>query len=617
MMKRLFVPFVSCVLLLSCGSGNDEYRLEPGMEDYTAEIRRILSSCGDEDVTISFAPGIYDFYPEDADSMYMTVSNNDNGVKKVIFNLAGKKNITVAGEDSELMFHGAVVPFYVEDCSDVRLKGLTVDYDVPFLLEGEVMAVDETGRSIDLKVTSGVKCRIADGKLLFSGYDWELGLGNNIVFDPATMSPYWNTARFLHRYWEKALEAEELGDSLYRLSGFNSRELPPVGSVYVDKGPNGQNRLYPCIVVKKSRNISLGNMAVHCAGAMALVCENTENVDMDSFDVCLREGSGRFITSSADATHFVNCTGKISFDGCLFENMLDDATNVHGVYMPVDSISGQNVLYAGYGHCQQAGFRFAEPGDTLTLTDRKSLMPVMTFVAEDVRYEGEKMVVIKADRELLMADGGTYAVENSGKCPAVEMRNCIVRNNRARSILLTTSRPVLVEDNYFESMMAGILISGDANKWFESGAVSDVVIRRNEFVNMGKGGENPQSVLQVSPEIPVESRDAGRPYHGRILFEDNLVRTFDSQVIYVLSAGDVTIRNNRFVCTDDYEQIFPGLSYIDMQHCGNVDICGNSCSGPEDIIVSVHNCLDVRFEAGQSGFPDTLSDAPNTFFYQQ
>ena len=134
---------------------------------------------------------------------------------------------------------------------------------------------------------------------------------------------------------------------------------------------------------------------------------------------------------------------------------------------------------------------------------------------------------------------------------------------------------------------------------------------------MGKGGENPQSVLQVSPEIPVESRDAGRPYHGRILFEDNLVRTFDSQVIYVLSAGDVTIRNNRFVCTDDYEQIFPGLSYIDMQHCGNVDSCGNSCSGPEDIIVSVHNCLDVRFEAGQSGFPDTLSDAPNTFFYQQ
>lgn len=63
---------------------------------------------------------------------------------------------------------------------------------------------------------------------------------------------------------------------------------------------------------------------------------------------------------------------------------------------------------------------------------------------------------------------------------------------------------------------------------------------------MGTGGENPQSVLQISPEIPTSGRGGDFHYHGRIVFEQNTVRTFDSQVIYALSADRLEIRDNRF-----------------------------------------------------------------------
>lgn len=65
------------------------------------------------------------------------------------------------------------------------------------------------------------------------------------------------------------------------------------------------------------------------------------------------------------------------------------------------------------------------------------------------------------------------------------MKNNTIRDNRARSVLVTTKGKVLIEGNYFSSQMHGILIEGDNHKWYESGAVQDVTIRNNMFENIG------------------------------------------------------------------------------------------------------------------------------------
>ena len=137
------------------------------------------------------------------------------------------------------------------------------------------------------------------------------------------------------------------------------------------------------------------------------------------------------------------------------------------------------------------------------------------------------------------------------------IRNCTVRYNRARSLLLSTPGDVLVENCDFSSMMAGIRICGDANYWYESGNTRNIVIRDNTFTDGGLGGGHPQAILQIDPIIPQESRGNDFFYHGNVVFSGNTVRTFDTQVIYGLSVENLEISDNVFIDSRTHEPIFP------------------------------------------------------------
>ena len=108
-----------------CGCTRDrivEISADPSVSDYTPIVREILEKHPEGRVTLRFQPGTFDFYPEEACGRYLAVSNNDNGMKTVIFNLDGMKNVSVEGCASDFIFHGAVIPFAVTDCRNVRFQ---------------------------------------------------------------------------------------------------------------------------------------------------------------------------------------------------------------------------------------------------------------------------------------------------------------------------------------------------------------------------------------------------------------------------------------------------------------------------------------------------------------
>ncbi len=614
-MKKLLLLSLVCGIAMYAYSQGQIIKVPiTGITDHTEYIRKKLNENRAKNITLEFEKGVYHFYPERASGKYICISNNDNGYKRIAFDLSDMSHVFIKGNNTEFMFHGSIVPFYIQNSKNISISGINMDYDYSFIFEGEVIANNSIERSADIKISDKVKYNIKGTRFFFEGYDWEMPLGENIVFDKKTNAPYYYTNKYNHHNWKDELKARNLGNRVVRFSGFMD-EVPPVGSIYTDKGPHGENRRYPGIIIHRSSGIRLENMNIYMSGAMALIGENSENISMNHFNVRLREGSGLFISASADATHFVNCKGTIYFDKCLFENMLDDATNVHGTYMKVKDVK-RNCISVQFGHYQQEGFDFAKQGDTLRMVDRGNLLERCTFVVKDIEWVNKNYGIIHSSTELPAIDENTLlAVENISNMPSLVMRNCTVRNNRARSILISTSKPVLVENNYFDSMMAGILIAGDANKWFESGNVSEVIIRNNTFVNMGKGGNAPQSVLQISPEIPKDKRKGGF-FHGKIVFENNTIQTFDNQVIYALSVKELIIRNNKFVQTKDYTPIYKGLSYIDIQNCKDVDIYGNTYEGEGIREVSATQCLHIKLK-NQKGFREAVVEKPNTFFYQQ
>ena len=585
-----------------------------GNIDYTPQVFETIEKYKSGNLLLEFEDGIYHFYPESAQGLYLRVSNNDNSYKRVIFNLDNMRNVVIKGNNTEFVFHGTIVPFYIHNSQNITISGVSFDYDYSFVFEGEVIANNPTEKSADLKINDEVKYIINGKRFFFQGYNWTMPLGENIVFDKNTKAPYYYTSKYDQNNYKRELSAKDLGNRVVRFSGFTN-EVPPVGSIYTDKGPHGQNRLYPGIILHTSSDILLENINIYMSGAMALIGENSTNINMQNFNVKLREKSGRYISSSADATHFVNCSGQISFENCSFENMLDDATNVHGTYMEVKEIK-DNFIKVQFGHFQQEGFQFAQKGDSLKLIDRGSLLSLYSFKVKDIKWINDNFGVIYSEASFPKIEEEKFiAVENLSQTASVVMKNCSVRNNRARSILISTSKPVLIENNYFNSMMAGILIAGDANKWFESGNVNDVIIRGNTFVNIGIGGYNPQSVLQISPEISTDKRNEGY-YHGKIIFENNTVKTFDSQVIYALSVRNLIIRNNTFIQTKDYDPIFNNLPLIDIQNCKFVNVEGNTYQGDKIAEVSSHKTEKINVSR-QKGFSKSVFEKPNKFFYQQ
>lgn len=612
-MRNLF-PILVTLLFVSCAGQNaGTVVIQPCEGDCTPLVRRIIASHPEGNLTMEFQPGRYDFYPEEASEEYLSISNNDNGLKRIIFNFHGMKNVCVKGGGAEFVFHGAEIPFAVTQCSGVSFEDFSIDYEDHFTLEGEVVANDRTARSFTLRLLPDEKYKIVDGEFRFCGYNWDSALGENIVFDKNTRSPYYFTAAYEH-WTEHRFNAEEVAPGVVRFSNLYSREVPPVGSIWVDKGRHSLNRYCPAFALTDSKDLSLKNIHVYHSGAMALIAQCCENIALDGYSTAQHTDSPRMITASADATHFVDCKGTIIMENCDFESMLDDATNIHQTYMLVQKVLSGNRLAASFGHFQQEGNRFADSGDTLRFVDKTSLRPIGTARLVSINRVNENWYEMEVASDLPeMPDPKQYAVENISRGTSeVVIRDCSVKHNRARSLLLSTPGNVLVENCEFASMMAGIRICGDANYWFEAGQTQNIVIRGNHFQDLGIGGHSPQAVLQIDPIIPKDARSNDYYYHENIVFENNTVDIFDSQIIYAIGVADLSIKGNVFRDSHNFEPIFPNLSAIDLQYCGKVDISGNDFSSwKKDATVSIHSCSGMSID---TTLP--VVDNPNPYFFE-
>lgn len=586
---------------------------ESGITDYTDIVRQHIETCPKGNIQMEFAPGIYHFYPEKAIGKYLAVSNNDNGYKRIAFDFDNMSGISILGDNTTFIFHGRLVPFCFRSCKQVEVAGISIDYDYPFVFEGKVMESDKTNNSFTLKVHPDNPYQIIGKRFFFKGYDWKSPLGENIVFSALTHRPVYHTSLYEHANTVRELEAEELSPGIVRFTGVVSADVPPVGSIYTDKGPHGENRQIPGIIVQDCAGVKINNVTIYRSGAMAFIAERSRDLSLHSYNVCLHEDSDRMISASADATHFVGCRGHISLENCRFESMLDDGTNIHGVYMKVVNLIDSHTIGVQFGHFQQEGYDFGAVGDSIAFIDRSGLNLLAVGCISAIQKTNENYYQIKTNVNVSSFDTGNLSIVNLSDNPEVHVNKCSVRYNRARSLLISTLAPVIIENSYFSSMMAGIRICGDANYWFESGPVGYVIIRNNTFDDLGIGGHSPQAILQIDPVIPLEARDKAL-YHGTIDFENNVIRTFDAQIIYALSVNNLIIRNNKFIQTKQYQPLFSDLSIIDVQNCGNLLIENNDYSlWKDNSTISIKKCKSPVVR-GEKLLPVVVN--PNRYFYQ-
>ena len=356
-----------------------------GIEDATLIVVEALEKCKEKGYKgIRFPKGAFHFYPTYVPDFYTAITNNDNGLKRTRFPIFNFNNFHIDGGGSEFIFHGKMLPFIIEESTNIRVSDFSIDWEVPFFAQGTIVANNPSAMTFDVQMETPYL--VEDNRIYLtieredSPYEQHFGhryakqekyhqrLGQNIIWDRTTKAPIYKHDLYSGFDNSFFFPAETLNDIILRLSP-KYREVPPVGSVFISKGEYLNDRGNPGIRVFKSENLLFKDINVYHAGAMGLIAERFSDIILDSFNVVLREGSNRLITTIADATHFCNCKGFITIKNCTFENMLNDATNVHGTYARIKKIMGdKQIAYETY-HPHQKDYFFAAKGDSVRIVD--------------------------------------------------------------------------------------------------------------------------------------------------------------------------------------------------------------------------------------------------------
>ena len=532
--------------------------------DITLAVRDALAYCKKNGVSkLVFPKATYRFRRDRASEKIVNVSNNDSGLKRIAFLLDGFKDFEIDGGGSRFVFTGFIVPFLIENSECIALKNFVVDYDRTFHSEGKILAVGAD--SVDVSFSSEFPYAIRDGLLHFFGKPG----------DETTDYPAWDMLEFdadkretafmaPDYFYHEKRQAEELtpGQVRVKVTGVKAT----VGNIFVF---GGAHRLVPGIILQDSREIAISDLTIHHSGGMGIIAQRCRTIAVERVKVT--PSPGRMLSTTADATHFVNCSGKISLMDCLFENQSDDATNIHGIYAKITRKISPTRLEIRVMHPQQFGFDFVRGGTKLEMVKKSSLVRIGEGQVKSVdRLNGEiSLLTFKASYPEALEVGDVVACMDS--VPEVHIKHCTIRNNRARGILLGVHGPILVEENHFHSPGAAILLEGDGNFWFEQAGVRDLTVRRNQFDNCNFGVWG-NAVIQVGAGIEPSQRAQSR-YNRNIVIEDNLFRVFDQvALIHGYSIDGLTFRRNRIETTGAYPSTRTNGERFEITDSSNISI---------------------------------------------
>ncbi|WP_029488272.1 hypothetical protein [Candidatus Epulonipiscium viviparus] len=516
----------------------------------------LLGNCGNE---ITLENGTYDLRVTYANERFFYMTNNDFGLKNVAFPIYNKKNLVIDGNGARLNGIGRICPFYIYGSENITLKNFVIDYERPFFSQGEVVAAadDEVVIKID---QAKYPYQIKSGVLSFVGTDYSNEFVHGILeFSKQDKRPLADAVD--NGVWGP-LVVEELEPGLLKIKK-KFRKLPNVGSILSIKH---EQRYVPAISIDSSKNIRLENITVYHAGTMGVVAQFTENITLNNFKVSIEPGSDRVVSANADATHFVGCSGDLVVTNSLFENQLDDILNVHGNYLRVHAVVDSTNVIAEIPHRQQVGAFSLKVGAKIGIYADKTMVKLSETAVKSIHVINNKFYEIEfTDAFEFAADQG-YCIEDLDSYPTVTFTNNKGGKNRARGLLLTSAKDILIANNELYCEGAAIKISADMTGWYESGATNSVIIKDN-ILSRRNTKTWGKALIDIDPEM----EEFEGYFHGNITIENNQLIVGDFPLIYGGSIDTLQIKNNNIIGSKSE-------IYMNAKQIKNLEIEGNTFS---------------------------------------
>ena len=560
-----------------------------------------LKDCGimpDTDITISlwelfkentrdtefvFEDGDYYFTPHEEMRYDYRVSNSDVTPYRVLgVWMKDMENCKLTGNGARLYYAGHMQAVTMDHCKNVTLSNFVIDWKKPLVAEGVAVAIGE--KHIDMYIDPVAFPH------RFTGSNVEFDIGNDEYYPLLVRNclQYDSEHMIASRVNGNSFVpwmAEDLGENIYRLhacSEVNAR----VGNVFILRH---NMRMHAGIFAEKCENVTVDDVTVHSCGGLGCLAQFCHDMTFRGLHFIPNTKAGRRVSSGRDdGFHLTNNSGTMTICDCTFLGLMDDPINVHSCCCPVESVVDDYTLKCRYGHEEAKGFHYwAEKGDEITLIRRGNLEQLGSLTtAEYELLELDTFLLrfnelIPEEVKQIAADG-KLTVDNYNHTAAFVCRGNRFGSSNCRGMLISTPKPVLVENNYFLSSGSPIVIPGDAMYWFESGPCRDVVIRNNVFTDacLTAMYQDCYGVISISPQVPEPVINI--PFHRNIRITDNVFDTADTPVLYAYSVKGLEFKNNRIYKSYAAPKWHPNDCKIKLRYCVDADVSGNEWIGKFD-----------------------------------
>ncbi len=535
-------------------------------KDQTALFYNMMQA-NKRNVSFQLDSGRYDFYAANAMDRDYYLSNSDPiNPHKIALLFDGFQHVSLVGNDTCFVFHGQILPIAIDHCNDIQIQNLIIDWEIPLSAECKIIATAES--SIDVEIDSTkFPYSIENGALYFSGEDWKYPLNARglIEFDSVRQAVAYNTGDAFQN-----ITAKKINNGLVRLTGdFSS--VPQAGNYFVMRH---NPRWHPGMFAIDSEDIVFQDIQMYANGGLGFLCQFCCNITFRRVHIGPNRTKGRhFVSGHDDGLHLSNNSGKILVEECSFFGLMDDPINVHGTALRIDKKLGETKLRGSFVHPQSIGMaQWAKPGQTVSFLNHRTMSSTGKAVVRTFRLLSPQTFDIIFDQPVPDNIQVGDALENLSNSPELVCQNNYFGSCRARGILISTPKPVLIEHNTFASSGAAILIAGDANNWYECGACTDVTIRRNVFEESCNTSDYQfcNAVISICPEIP--EPDVSLPFHQNIRITDNDFYAWDYPLLYALCSKGISFTENRVYRSYAYPPRHDPQYFFSLDFCLNVQV---------------------------------------------
>jgi len=457
--------------------------------------------------------------------------------------------VEIIAYDVELVCTSTVRALLFDRCSNVTIRGLTIDYDPLPFTQGRIISMAEDKSSMVFEIAEG--------------YPEDELVERIQIYNPATAELRRGDAS-----WDQTIEP--LGERRYRVRKAENYQFNPssdtekVGDILVTNNAAGGPGPPHAVDLRNCKDMRFEDITVYaspCFGFLERDCDGSTYMSCrvirrDPADDPFKRALPRMRSLNADAFHSKDPGKGPSIVACTAHYQGDDAVNINGEYHYVASSEGRVLRIAVLSKLR---FR---PGDPVEFLPHSGPRPpdaiVESIQADPNPPTEEDLAVIRKQRMdhgiktrllsgkakcfTLTLDREVALAPASAVCCPLRLGNgfsvtdCDFGHNRSRGILIKASKGEVARNRIIGSRMAAILIRPEF-WWLEGGISSDVVVSDNTI----------RGCLQTPIQV-VAIGGNGRPLpfgaHRNISILNNQIEDCHWPLIRVTSTENLTIEGN-------------------------------------------------------------------------